>query len=159
MTDNLPVPYESPGPVAGTRTGRVPPGWTDVGPSKGSFHFQLSANPTRTRRPPDFATTRASWIILGLVEMPSGGVRIIASKDIRAATLEAHVDYTKVDIDAFIVSSTKPTGYRIDLQLSMHNLTVIDAPTFPEAFAALFKLWTPDSGTDAYDDTKRALGS
>jgi hypothetical protein len=82
---------------------------------------------------------RPDWVMCG---MPwNGGVRLLASKDMTHAELEAKFDH--VNVECGLVYLPVLAGHRITLTAGMSTFIVIDAPDYPSAFAALFEQWTP----------------
>lgn len=85
---------------------------------------------------------RPDWVMCG---MPwNGGVRLLASKDMTYAELEAAYDW--VDIDMGTHYSPHLRSCRITLTAGMLTCVMIEAPDYPSAFRALFEQWTPGPG-------------
>jgi hypothetical protein len=85
------------------------------------------------------------WVMVG---MPHGdGVRLLASKDMTRAGLQAEYDRQFARIG--IVDLPIPVPPRITLTAGMLTFVVIDAPDYPAAFRALFEQWTPGPGQRA----------
>jgi hypothetical protein len=71
-----------------------------------------------------------------------GGVRLLASKDMTHAELEAQYDWG----DNWQQWPPVLCGQRITLTAGLKTFIVIDAPDYPSAFRALFEQWTPGPG-------------
>jgi hypothetical protein len=88
---------------------------------------------------------RPDWVMCGT---PGPlGVRLLASKDMTHAELEAKFDHVMADTgwDVFPHSVSQ----RITLTAGLKTFIVIDAPDYPSAFRALFEQWTPGPGEHA----------
>ena len=86
---------------------------------------------------------RPDWVMCGCPA--PGGVRLLASKDMTHAELEAKFGYQDINIgllDAMHVLDSR----RITLTAGLKTFIVIDAPDYPSAFRALFEQWTPGPG-------------
>ena len=89
--------------------------------------------------------SRPDWVMCG---MPHGvGVRLLASKDMTHAELEAQRDLPDTDPWGSWPSALPPL--RITLTAGMKTFTMIEAPDYPTAFRALFEKWTPGPGEHA----------
>lgn len=93
--------------------------------------------------------TRPDWVMCGGPN-PAGGVRLLASKELNQAELEAQFEYRDIwDGGPFGPVGLTPIGarltsQRITLTTEMRTFTVIDAPDYPSAFKALFEDWSPE---------------
>jgi hypothetical protein len=89
---------------------------------------------------------RPDWVMVGTT-MPSG-VRLLASKELTHAELEAQFDRA-APWDAYDFSIPPVVSQRITLAAGMRTFIVIDAPDYPSAFRSLFESWTPGPGEHA----------
>jgi hypothetical protein len=89
---------------------------------------------------------RPDWVMCGCPA--PGGVRLLASKDMTHAELEAQFDWGP-DTDTWGFSPPVLRGQRITLTAGLKTFIVIDAPDYPSAFRALFEQWTPGPGEHA----------
>jgi hypothetical protein len=89
---------------------------------------------------------RPDWVMVGMPR--AGGVRLLASKDMTHAELEAAFDRA-APWDAYDFTLPPIVSQRITLTAGMRTFTVIDAPDYPSAFTALFETWTPGPGQHA----------
>lgn len=107
-----------------------------------------------------FGFTRPDWVMCGAA-MPTGWVRLIASKELRQAELEAKFEYVRGHspywIDGDIGGIPLMTSAKVTLTVEFrsekpHFLIIIDAPDYPAAFAELFRVWSPAP------DVREAIG-
>jgi hypothetical protein len=70
-----------------------------------------------------------------------GGVRLLASKDMTDAELNAQYSYQ--DIDPWGEFPPMLTSRRITLTAGLKTFVMIEAPDYPTAFRVLFEQWTP----------------
>ena len=89
---------------------------------------------------------RPDWVMCGTPT--AGGVRLLASKDMTHAELEAQFGYQDIDI-GLMDPLPVMTSQRITLTAGLKTFIVIDAPDYPSAFRALFEQWTPGPGEHA----------
>jgi hypothetical protein len=89
-------------------------------------------------------SSRPDWVMCG-VTLPSGGVRLIASKELTRADLEAQWERAYPQFDTWEVLSP-PFGHaRITLTTEIRGFVMIEAPDYPAAFKALFEDWAPQA--------------
>jgi hypothetical protein len=79
------------------------------------------------------------WVMCGVPW--NGGVRLLASKEMTHAELDAQRDLP--DIDPWGSWPKMLPPLRIKLTAGMKTFTMIEAPDYPSAFRALFEHWTP----------------
>jgi len=92
-------------------------------------------------RPEPGPEPRPDWVMMGVPH--GGGVRLYASRELNAAELEMARDYVEVDpFDLF--EPARLTPWQIKLTVEMRTFYVIEALTYQDAFAGLFKTWSPD---------------
>lgn len=97
---------------------------------------------------------RPDWVMCGAPN-PSGGVRLIASKELNRAELEAQFEYEDIwDGGLFAPAGLTPVGrvlrsHRYSLTADMRTFVVIDAPDYPSAFRSLFEGWSPEPASRA----------
>jgi hypothetical protein len=74
-------------------------------------------------------------------------VRLLASKDMTHAELEARFDWADINMGTYL--SPHLRSQRITLTAGLKTFVMIDAPDYPSAFRALFEQWTPGPGEHA----------
>lgn len=85
---------------------------------------------------------RPDWVMCGGPN-PGGGVRLIASKELNQAELEAQFSYPEI---RGLFLDPSGVSQRFTLTAQMRAITVIDAPDYPAAFKSLFEVWDPGAG-------------
>ena len=83
---------------------------------------------------------RPDWVMCGCPAR--GGVRLLASKDMTHAELEAAYDWA----DTGPWSPPVLCSQRLTLTAGLKTFIVIDAQDYPTAIRALFEHWTPGPG-------------
>jgi hypothetical protein len=83
---------------------------------------------------------RPDWAMCGMPN-PAGGVRLIASKELNTAELEAHLSFPEIR-GLFLDPSTVTERYTLTAE--MRTFVIIDAPDYLSAFKSLFEGWTPE---------------
>jgi hypothetical protein len=81
------------------------------------------------------------WIICGM-QMPKG-VRIVASKTLTRAELEANYQHHSIFDGPFPVG-TVMTSYDLALTTHMRDLVIIDGSDYATCLKHLFEKWSPD---------------
>ena len=87
------------------------------------------------------------WVMCGVPW--NGGVRLLASKEMTHAELDAQFGYTDIWDGGLTPGYAIPASRRITLTAGMRTFVMIEAPDYPTAFAALFEQWTPGPGDHA----------
>jgi len=106
----------------------------------------MGANPVRQELSPNAAGFgRPDWVMCGCPAR--GGVRLLASKDMTHAELEARFDWADINMGTYL--SPHLRSQRITLTAGLKTFVMIDAPDYPSAFRALFEQWTPGPGEHA----------
>lgn len=90
---------------------------------------------------------RPDWVMCG--GPTPGGVRLLASKDMTYAELEAQRDLPDIDVWADDLFPKMLPPLRIKLIAGMKTFVIIEAPDYPAAFRGLFEQWTPGPGERA----------
>ena len=85
---------------------------------------------------------RPQWVIVG-IDLPTGGVRIIASDSLTTAELEVQYDWLNLGLPV-TVGISRINRYEVSLTLKMLNLRIVEAATYGEALSGLFGNWTPE---------------
>lgn len=107
----------------------------------------MGADPLRQELSPNAAGFgRPDWVMCGCPA--PGGVRLLASKDMTHAELEAQFDRA-APWDPCDFTPGPVISQRITLTAGMRTFIVIDAPDYPSAFRVLFGQWTPGPGEHA----------
>jgi hypothetical protein len=91
------------------------------------------------------SSANPDWVMCGM-RLATGGVRLLASKELTLAELEVMVE--RQDIfwapgDILPVAQAV-TSQRMTLTTHMRTFVVIDAPDYPSAFSDLFRDWSPE---------------
>lgn len=88
---------------------------------------------------------RPDWVITG-VPLPGGGVRLIASTDLRVASVqerqERWFDGSNPDN---LLQGFDPAGWVYDLKVTMKGYTLVEAADYPTALTMLFNRWNPEA--------------
>lgn len=109
--------------------------------------------------PSPFTTAfpRPDWVMCGMPQPGGDGVRLIASKELDRAELEAQVSRLEVWPGEMFPD---PVSQRFLLTAEMRTFTVIDAPDYAVAFRTLFEGWTPGPASrPALTDGQRELST
>ena len=94
--------------------------------------------------------TQPDFVICG-APLASGWVRLLASKELSKAELEAQFGFQDVyddDYESLIPDAVMATSVKVSLTVEFMTwkqkaFVLIDAPDYPSAFRALFEDWTP----------------
>lgn len=107
------------------------------------------------------------WVICGM--QMTTGVRIVASKTLTRAELEAQVQHQDIFDGPFPVASVM-SSYHLILTTRMRDCVIIDGPDYPTCLKHLFEEWSPDQevrkpitpaarAIEAAIDRRRQIGS
>jgi hypothetical protein len=99
---------------------------------------------------------RPDWVMCGMPNF-GGGVRLIASKELNRAELEAQFERPEIWDD--VAYALPPVvRQRYILTAEMRTFTVVDAPDYPAAFKSLFEGWSPEpAARTALGEGQRAI--
>lgn len=101
-----------------------------------------------TQTPLNDSFYKPEWVMCG-VKLSNGHARLIASKNLPMAELRYDTSFDSIDIYSVSAHLTR-SELTLKCWLSLRGDTVIiDAPTYQEAFQALFKKWNPESDQKA----------